>query len=169
MRRKPPVKVLAMRDKPLAFFLTWSCYGCWLPGDDRGYVDREHNQYGRPRLEPRPRLAEFVLKNLADPPFALSNRAREMVAQAIRDHCLRRDWFLFAQNVRTTHVHVVVEARDHGPEVVLDQFKAWATRRLREAGVLNPAHRAWTRHGSTIYVFDEATLKSKIDYVLNAQ
>jgi hypothetical protein len=74
VRRKPPVKVLAMRDKPLAFFLTWSCYGCWLPGDDRGYVDREHNQYGRPRLEPRPRLAEFVLKNLADPPFALSNR-----------------------------------------------------------------------------------------------
>jgi hypothetical protein len=24
------------RDEPLAYFLTWTTYGTWLPGDERG-------------------------------------------------------------------------------------------------------------------------------------
>jgi hypothetical protein len=27
---------------PIAFFLTWSTYGTWLPGDDRGWVEYCH-------------------------------------------------------------------------------------------------------------------------------
>jgi hypothetical protein len=26
------------RDEPLAYFLTWTTYGSWLPGDQRGWV-----------------------------------------------------------------------------------------------------------------------------------
>jgi hypothetical protein len=25
-------------DEPLAYFLTWTAYGSWLPGDERGWV-----------------------------------------------------------------------------------------------------------------------------------
>jgi hypothetical protein len=25
-------------DEPLAYFLTWTTYGSWLPGDERGWV-----------------------------------------------------------------------------------------------------------------------------------
>jgi hypothetical protein len=25
---------------PLAYFLTWTTYGTWLPGDERGWVER---------------------------------------------------------------------------------------------------------------------------------
>jgi len=38
-------------DQPLAYFLTWQCYGCWLHGDPRGSVDSEHNRYGTPVLK----------------------------------------------------------------------------------------------------------------------
>ena len=31
-----------MRDL-LAFFLTWTTYGSWLPGDERGWVDNRGN------------------------------------------------------------------------------------------------------------------------------
>ena len=27
-------------DDPLALFLTWTTYGSWLPGDERGWVDK---------------------------------------------------------------------------------------------------------------------------------
>ena len=26
--------------EPLAFFLTWTTYGSWLPGDERGWVEK---------------------------------------------------------------------------------------------------------------------------------
>lgn len=27
-------------DDPLALFLTWTTYGSWLPGDERGWVEK---------------------------------------------------------------------------------------------------------------------------------
>ena len=27
-----------MSDPPFALHITWTCYGTWLPGDERGYV-----------------------------------------------------------------------------------------------------------------------------------
>ena len=27
-------------DYPLAWFITWTTYGTWLPGDDRGWTER---------------------------------------------------------------------------------------------------------------------------------
>jgi hypothetical protein len=35
-------------DIPLAYFFTFRAYGTWLHGDERGSVDRFHNQYGTP-------------------------------------------------------------------------------------------------------------------------
>jgi len=29
--------------EPLAYFLTWTTYGTWLPGDERGWVRRPGN------------------------------------------------------------------------------------------------------------------------------
>jgi hypothetical protein len=106
-----------MRDRPLAFVLTWTCYGCWLPGNDRRYVDRDHNRYGTPRLEPDASLLGRSMEQLSGPPLVLSSCARALIAEVIRDHCIKREWFLFAQSVRATHVHVVLEAWDHAPEL----------------------------------------------------
>ena len=37
---------------PIAFFLTWSTYGTWLPGDARGWVEYQHGfQLPDPILE----------------------------------------------------------------------------------------------------------------------
>ncbi len=33
-------------DLPLAYFITFHCYGTWLQGDAPGSVDRSHNQPG---------------------------------------------------------------------------------------------------------------------------
>ena len=40
-----------VRDSaPLAYFITFRAYGTWLHGDERGAVDRRHNDYGTPYL-----------------------------------------------------------------------------------------------------------------------
>src|SRR5437868_339150 len=43
---------------PLAYFLTFRCYGTWLHGDGRGSVDALHNVPGTPRMAPNGRREE---------------------------------------------------------------------------------------------------------------
>jgi REP element-mobilizing transposase RayT len=71
-------------------------------------------------------------------------------------------------NVRTNHVHVVVEAPVE-PEEAMRVLKARATRALREAGHFDPSREIWTRHGSTRYLWDERAVSVAVDYVLNRQ
>jgi hypothetical protein len=39
-------------DTPLAYLITFRCHGTWLHGDERGSVDRFHNRYKSPCIEP---------------------------------------------------------------------------------------------------------------------
>ena len=75
-------------------------------------------------------------------------------------------------NVRTNHVHVVVDTRGEqmpSPEKVLEEFKSWGTRRLRKAGLIRAEGPTWTYHGSTRWINDADDLASAIDYVVNRQ
>ena len=38
-------------DIPLAYLITFRCYGTWLHGDRRGSIDRFHNRYKSPYVE----------------------------------------------------------------------------------------------------------------------
>ena len=140
---------LCSMGAPLAYFLTWTCYGTWLHGDDRGAVDDEHNAFGDLFLPANPRRLAAQRCKLAHPPVTLNTNCRRIVRRAIEDHCRHRGWELLAVNVRTNHVHVVISFPHESPERVLGQLKAWATRRLREAGCVAADQRVWTHHGST--------------------
>ena len=56
---------------------------------------------------------------------------RNIVERTIREVILYRGWSLHGLNVRTNHVHLVVTA-DRAPEIVMEQLKAWCSRRLSE-------------------------------------
>ena len=116
---------------PLAYFLTWTTYGTWLHGDRRGSVDDAHNVFGHPVLEARPDRAARIREGLAEQPFVMTARVREVVDDAIRAHAEIRSWRVLGLNVRTNHVHLVIEASSHSPEQVMAQCKSWATRRLQ--------------------------------------
>ena len=78
-------------------------------------------------------------ESLKGEPTLLSLEQRAIVESAIRAHCRIKGWTLHAVNVRTNHVHVVVTADGVPPELVVQQFKAWASRHLGK-------QRLWTRH-----------------------
>lgn len=152
----------------LAYMLTFRCYGTWLHGDDRGSIDREHNAFGSPLLDPdggREQLARDALRNA---PVELGSSARHILEATIDDVCRNRGWTCHARNVRTNHVHVVVTAEVR-PERAIADLKAWCTRRLREAGVLQPAERVWSYHGSTRYLWEEEDVLAARTYVVHGQ
>jgi len=51
----------------------------------------------------------------------------------------------------------------------MDSFKAYATRKLRETGLMNPDVKPWARHGSTPYLWTEEEVHRAIEYVDNGQ
>jgi REP element-mobilizing transposase RayT len=78
-------------------------------------------------------------------------------------------WELFALAVRTNHVHVVVGHAGLRPEAMVSQFKAWATRRLREAGCVGADTPVWVRHGSMGYLWNEGDVRDAVTYLEEGQ
>ncbi|MGC1273288.1 MAG: transposase [Planctomycetaceae bacterium] len=155
-------------SEPLAYFLSWHTYGTWLHGDERGSIDPRHNVYGEPFAAASDDRARSEHDRLKDPVVRLDAPDRIIVQRTLLEVAEHRGWRPLAMHVRTTHVHVVISA---GAKIerVLNDFKSYATRRLREAGRFAADADVWSRHGSTRYLWNEAQVRSKVDYVVNAQ
>jgi REP element-mobilizing transposase RayT len=152
---------------PLAYLLTWTTYGTWLPGDDRGWV-RRGKGLQTPQFETLTRAAT----KLRETPLILDKNQRDCVENTIRQHCAYRHWQLLAVNCRTNHVHAVV-ATAVVPDVAVKELKAWCTRRLREVVVAGSCHSQrknwWSERSSTRYLVDPESVESAVRYVIDGQ
>ena len=153
---------------PSGYFLTFTTYGTRLHGDPRGSVDRGHNLVGTPALSPNPVRQTYARKRMPEESVRLDEPQRRAVARAIAGVCEHRAWRLHALNVRTNHVHAVVTS-DAPIEQVLNTFKAYATRELRESGLVSSGTRTWARHGSTRFLRDDQDVIDAVSYVLDYQ
>jgi REP element-mobilizing transposase RayT len=157
------------RSVALAYMITFRCYGTWLHGDERGSVGRRgSNIFGEPRIEPNSTLRQIDADHLVGTPFSLGTCERKIVEDAIREVCAIRGYSLFAMNVRTNHAHVVVNNCGK-VERMMDSFKAYSTRALRQAGLICKDSKPWSRHGSTRYLWTERHIELAVDYVVNGQ
>lgn len=157
-----------MKD-PIAYFLTWTTYGTWLPGDQRGWFDGDR----RVVQAPDPLREEEARRLMTGQVVVLTAEQRELVDAVLVDHCRIRHWHLHARNVRTNHVHVVVSASGD-PRRVREQLKAWASRRLSAAAGLRGTardgqRRWWTEKGDIAWLYDEDHLAQVMRYVLEMQ
>ena len=157
------------RDIPLAYLITFRCYGTWLHGDDRGSVDREHRRYRSPYAMPNENRRSHNYQTLKTEPVVLFARQRASIERAIRETCSYRKWHLYAYNVRTNHVHAVVAIGAKRPELALNAFKANATRQMREDDCWQQSHSPWVDRGSKRYLWTERSLELAVDYVLHGQ
>jgi len=153
---------------PLAYLITFRCYGTWVHGDERGSMDRKNNAYGAPKIPSNQRLQESDRKQLKHPPVKLDARRRRVVESAVREVCDYRRYILHAISVRTNHVHTVLTAMRQ-PEPVLEALKSYSTRALRRAGLISCMVKPWIRHGSTIYLWKERDVAKAIEYVMLSQ
>jgi REP element-mobilizing transposase RayT len=151
------------------YLITFRCYGTWLHGDERGSVDRRfYNRPGTSKIAPDIEKETRRATQLRGEPCVLDANKRRVVETAIREVCGVREYVLYAINVRTNHVHVVV-GNSGKPERMMDSFKAYATKALRAAGMVGSGERVWSRHGSTRYLWTEEHIATAVEYATFGQ
>ena len=102
------------------------------------------------------------------PPYTMDTARRGIVLASLRERCSAHHWNLLAAHVRTTHVHVVVEA-DARPERIMNDLKSYASRCLNQAGLDETGRKRWARHGSTRWLWAPESVSSAIRYVVDEQ
>jgi len=157
------------RAVALAYMITFRCYGTWLHGDDRGSVGRRgSNVFGQAKIKPGATLLRMDSEKVIGAPVQLGPAERRIVESAIREVCTVRGYSLYALNVRTNHVHLIV---NNGGKVerLMDSFKAYSTKALRVADLIGKDTKPWSRHGSTRYLWTERHIELAVEYVVSGQ
>jgi REP element-mobilizing transposase RayT len=152
---------------PIAYLLTFTAYGAWLYGDPRGSVNRKaplNEKY----VPPDAALQRRMRHRMRHSPVKLESPARTTVQSAIEDYCKFKGWKLFAVNVRTNHVHVVVEAVEPSSKM-LNAIKARATRLLRESGLFGPDQPVWAERGNVARLRSPQSVSDAAEYVRHGQ
>ncbi|NNJ26027.1 hypothetical protein LzC2_21060 [Planctomycetes bacterium LzC2] len=147
-------------DCDRVWFLTWTLYGRWLPGDPRGFVgtvrerrpgDRNgprerHNQLQTEYDRAMPGLRRSARQSMTEPPARLNSALASVLRTQFAETAEVRDWRLFAGAIMADHVHLLVGVcGDPDPSMLMRDFKSYGSR------ALNRLHRRrwWTQSGST--------------------
>ena len=153
-----------MNDDPLAYFITWTVYGTFLQGDERGW-----RKWRKGHQIPQVRLAEWRAERLKYSAVLLEESHRRPMNTEIQRLCTYRSWTCWAANARSNHVHVVIISPGYSGATVRDQLKANCTRVLRELSECWSDRPVWTVGGDWECVNSEDDLETVIAYVLEAQ
>lgn len=164
-----------MPDQPFALFLTWTTYGTWLPGDERGHVsntirpdgtfEAKHNQVGTPY-----RCDDDITRRRAKalqryPTTWLSPNRALVAAESLVEAASERRWRIVRGAVMANHLHVVLlNIPDDGP-AVRRVLKGVSQRRLTERTNGGNSRRWWTAGGSDRYLHGERSIQGAIRYV----
>lgn len=157
------------RETPLAYLITFRAYGTWLHGDGRGSTDRHNNIYRTPHINPNPDWLNHNRQQLSHGPVTLDAARRRAVEFAIMDTCRRRFWDLTAHNIRTNHVHAVVDTLGKEGSLALNALKANSTREMRQRGLWESDRSPWSDKGSCRGLWNEQSVAAAIEYVLHGQ
>ena len=157
------------------WFLTWSTYGTWLPGDERGFVGVapdesgrlvNHNRFGTPPASPNERLRESAERSLKSPPIVLTLAQANALFEQFQETTRVRGWLLIAVGIMRTHPHVVVGVPgDPDPEKILGDFKAYGSRCLNRGWAKPPSDTWWTTGGSKRKLADERAVETVVHYI----
>jgi REP element-mobilizing transposase RayT len=145
------------------YHITWTCYGQWLHGDTRGYIDSEHRTPGTPYEHNDPMRFNAAAVRMSDPACWLTDDQRRTTEAAIAEACTFRGWRLWTVNAQPDHVHVVVDAPEIDGKRVRHVLKDRATRALR--GTQAAREHWWTEGGKIDRIASLRYLRAAVDYV----
>ncbi len=153
---------------PLAYLITFTCYGNRLHGSEFGSTKRGKAGENNKHVTQNAGLEQYergLMKQLA---FVLDESKARIALAAMLETAEYRKWVMLALHVGFTHVHMVVKAADD-PKRVMRDMKSYASRALTREGYDHGRRRRWTRNGSTEYLWGDDDVQRAIDYVLNRQ
>ena len=140
----------------IGYMLTWTTYGTWLEGDNRGYVKDGIVLSGDEGLEKlgRSRQKGETVK--------LSKRYRSIIKEAILNESKRFGQKVYCLVICSNHVHLVVNKIDENIGKVAGRYKQAGTRAMRAEGVEG---KIWTKGYDKRYCYSEEELGNRIRYV----
>ena len=109
----------------IGFMATWTTYGTWLQGDERGYVEDGTIRGANPELE------ESNIKSLKHEKIKIPKHLRGTVKNIIIKEAEQIGQKVYAITVCSNHVHVVVESISAKCGYSVGRFKKQATNELR--------------------------------------
>lgn len=166
-----------MFDPSLRYWLlTWTTYGTWLPGDDRGFVSpvransderwKRHNEVGTAYSHSMPGLKKAAQSRLKCPPIYLNIEQAQIAFDQFRETAVYRGWQLEAVAIMSNHTHVVVSlVADVDPDVLLRDFKSYTSRALNVRWEKPASGTWWTESGSKRKKSNHRAVENAIRYV----
>jgi REP element-mobilizing transposase RayT len=164
---------MPFHDAPFALFISWTCYGNWLPGDERGFVSnlllpgggslRKENVPGTPYRadDPLTRHQAGVLMN--QPPTRLSPSQALAAAQSLVEAARKRSWRILRGAIMANHAHIVITDCPDDGAGVRKVLKGTSQADLSKA--VGVSKRWWTRGGSDHYLHTDEAILAAIRYV----
>ena len=141
----------------IAYMLTWTTYGTWLQGDERGYCKDGKT------LEANSGLYNSNYNSLKHKPVYLSDQQRNVAKNGIFQEAKRIGQHIYALTVRNNYVHPILEKTENTIESAAHRYKRIATHVLRKEGVKG---NVWTKGYDKRHCFIPDELKARIEYVL---
>ena len=157
------------------WFLTWTTYGTWLPGDERGFTGTaenelgqivNYNQFGTQPGSPNVPFRKFAEHLLKTKPIVLTYEEAQDLYRQFQETVRFRGWLILAVGIMHAHVHVIVGVPgDPKPEKLLNDLKAYGTRCLNEKSGRLASDTWWTTKGSKRKLECDIDVASSVQYV----
>ncbi len=142
--------------RTLGYMLTWTTYGTWLQGDDRGFVRDGKIRRGNKGLMQANKLSQVQVS------VKLSKKQRQLVREAIVEEATLRGQRVYALSVKATHIHIIVQNTGEPIGNMVAYYKKAGRLAIKATGHTG---KLWTRGYDKRYCFDEVSLEQKIGYV----
>jgi len=143
-------------DKMLGYMLSWTMYGTWLQGKEKGFV-----KDGIVRGE-NPALRRSNEQNMSGPIVRLGKKEKCIVRDAIIAASKELEQFIYVVTVQSNHVHVVCGYSGRPIGNVVSYYKNAGRISLKQFGFEG---KLWTRGYDVRYCYDEGSLRGRIRYV----
>ena len=142
--------------RTVGYMLTWTTYGSWLQGEDKGWVKDGQIQGGNVNLKAINKRA------LVKDPVVLTEKQQQIVREAILKSASKLKHKIHSIAVCSNHVHIVGGYIDIPIGKIVANYKAAGRKALNECGFIG---RLWTSGYDKRYCFDEQKLQALTEYV----
>ena len=140
----------------IGYMITWTTYGSWLQGDERGYIKDGRILKGNMALE------TSNIANLKTTAVELGPQQRQIIRDAILNKAEALGQEIYALAVCTNHVHIVCERISESIEIVMSRYKNATRLSLQANGFVG---RVWTRGFDKRFCFTQRELENRIRYI----
>ncbi len=136
--------------------VTWTTYGSWLQGEEKGYVKKGIVLGGNEKLK------TINQKQQKSQTVKLDTKQRQIVQNSILEGSKKLEDDILAITVCSNHVHIVFKSSVELIQNIVRRYKYASTAALRKYGLQG---RIWSKGFDKRYCYSDEEMENKIKYV----